>query len=359
VWKARDRKKRRIVALKILTSEALADPELRRRFVREMEIVSSIRNVYVLDVYDWYEGDPPYIAMPLIEGNNLATEIKAGPLSVPRAVSIVEMASTGLQAAHDKKLRHRDVKPSNILLDTGQRAGADHVWLIDWGIAHEIDTEDPNITRVGQMVGTPAYVAPERLLSDQGDKQSDIYSLAVTFYEMLTGRLPYGEHGHPFPIAAHLVGTPRPLPLIVPAALRDVVMKGMARERADRYPTAAEFGQAAYDAINQAPVQISAPPAFTLISPPKPVSPPWQPPALPPVTPPGLPPTRPPRQHRRRTGLAPSLVGGGAGAVTGVFGGASWLAPVMLAVAGAGIAWSAFARGSATPPAKPDDTTHV
>ncbi|WP_436536956.1 serine/threonine-protein kinase [Actinoplanes sp. HUAS TT8] len=254
VWEAVDTRTQRTVALKILTSAALADPDLQGRFVREMRLAAEIENPYVVAVYDFSVGPPPYIAMRLIRGRNLATEIRTAPLSPERAVDIIQQIGTALSAAHDKNLRHRDVKPSNILLDAGHRSGSDHAYLIDWGIAHRLDPQDPNITRVGQLVGTPAYIAPERLLGGNADHRADIYSLAVVLYECLTGRVPYGPTGMSFPLHAHLTDEPKDLPDTVPDALREVVEKGLAKDPDERYSSATEFGEAAYLAVHPAPV---------------------------------------------------------------------------------------------------------
>ncbi|MEV6637193.1 serine/threonine-protein kinase [Actinoplanes sp. NPDC051470] len=162
-------------------------------------------------------------------------------------------STTSASGLRRTSLRHRDVKPSNILLHDGVDDGVDHVYLTDWGIAQRVDTSDPAITRVGQMVGTPPYIAPERLLGTQADHRADIYSLAVVLYQALSGRLPFGAEGQPFPLKAHLFDPPAPLPPTVPRALRDVVMKGLAKEPDDRQQDAASFGRAAYAALNAEP----------------------------------------------------------------------------------------------------------
>ncbi|MDP9792279.1 serine/threonine protein kinase [Catenuloplanes nepalensis] len=245
VWRARDLDRGgRIVALKLLAPDALDDTELRERFLREMEIAADIENPHVVVVYDFSAKLPePYIAMRYIDGRTMADEIAAGTLTPERTVTIVEQIASALAAAHERGLRHRDVKPSNIMLERGYRAGTDHAYLIDWGIAQHIDTSD--LTRVGQMVGTPAYVAPERLVSDRADGRADIYSLAVVLYEALAGRKPFGGR---FSITDHRDREPDPLPDTVPPPLRDVVMKGMAKRPADRYDDARAFGDAVYRA---------------------------------------------------------------------------------------------------------------
>jgi serine/threonine protein kinase len=252
VWEAVDGHTGRTVALKLLTSAALLDPELRERFLREMRLAAEIENPYVIAVYDFAATPQPYIAMRLIRGITLAEEIRTAPLNPARAVDIVQQIASALAAAHAKGLRHRDVKPSNIMLERGHRQGHDHAYLFDWGIAHRIDTADPEITRGGQIVGTPSYIAPERLLGTQSDHRADIYSLAVVLYQALTGKLPFGDTGMPFPLRAHLFDPPRGLPPSIPAELRRVVEKGLAKEPDERYASAAEFGEEAWAALNPA-----------------------------------------------------------------------------------------------------------
>lgn len=250
VWEAVDSHTGRTVALKLLTSAALLDPELRERFLREMRLAAEIENPYVVAVYDFAATPSPYIAMRLIRGITLAEEIRTAPLEPARAVDIVQQIASALASAHAKGLRHRDVKPSNIMLERGHRQGHDHAYLFDWGIAHRIDTADPEITRGGQIVGTPSYIAPERLLGTQSDHRADIYSLAVVLYQALTGKLPFGDTGRPFPLRAHLFDPPRALPPAVPQALRRVVEKGLAKDPDERYASASEFGDEACAALN-------------------------------------------------------------------------------------------------------------
>ncbi len=128
VWRARDLDRGgRVVALKLLAPEALDDAELRERFLRETEIAADIENPHIVVVYDFSAKLPePYIAMRYIDGRTLANEIADGTLTPARTVQIVEQIASALAAAHDKGLRHRDVKPSNIMLERGYRAGTDH-----------------------------------------------------------------------------------------------------------------------------------------------------------------------------------------------------------------------------------------
>src|SRR5215475_6829157 len=223
VWEAvNQRNHNRKVALKLLSPEALSDPERAERFRRECELAARINHQHILPVYDYAVDGRPYIAMQLVEGRtDLASEIKSGPLPPERAVAIVEQVAAALDAAHQKNLRHRDVKPSNVLLVPGARAGSDHVWLFDWGIAQLLDTAGaPAVTRVGCLVGTPAYIAPERLQANvKSDHRADIYSLAVVLYECLTGKPPFDGDGMAV-LTAHLTRDPPSLPPELPKALQ-------------------------------------------------------------------------------------------------------------------------------------------
>src|SRR5262249_55045555 len=154
------------VALKVLPPNALGDSELEHRFRQECKIAAQIEHPHVLPVYDYAVDDSrpyiPYIAMRLISrGTDLASEIKSsGRLSITQTVVIIGQVASALDAAHEKGLRHRDVKPSNILLE--HYAGNDHAWLFDWGIAQPINTGGARpLTRTGHIVGTMEYLAPE------------------------------------------------------------------------------------------------------------------------------------------------------------------------------------------------------
>lgn len=241
----------RQVALKLLASDALSDPEPEERFRRECELAARIDHPNVLPVYDYSVGDRPFIAMRYVEGTDLATVVaEQGALPPERAVAIVEQIAAALDAAHRKQLRHRDVKPSNVLLEPGARSGTDHAWLFDWGIAQPITAQQ--ITRLGQVVGTPHYIAPERLAgAAPADHRADVYSLAVVLYECLAGRRPF-EGDEVAVLAGHLHRPPAPLPASVPGALREVVVRGLAKDPDERYGTAGALAAAARDALESA-----------------------------------------------------------------------------------------------------------
>jgi serine/threonine kinase PknH len=248
VWAATDsRNGRRRIALKFLPHNALLDPDLEKRFQRECCFAASIDHPHILPVYEYEVGDRPYIAMRLVNGRDLRKEIaEHGPLVPERAVAVIEQVAAALTAAHRQGLQHRDVKPSNILLEPGARPGTDHAWLFDWGIAKPIDT-DERLTRTWQVVGTPPYVAPERWAEGSreatSDHRADVYSLAIVLYECLAERPPFEG-----PVSdveyAHRYTDPPPLPsrqpngVRIPHGLRAVAAKGLAKRPGDRYASA-------------------------------------------------------------------------------------------------------------------------
>jgi serine/threonine-protein kinase len=246
----------RQVAVKLLPTTALSDPESEKRFRRECELAAQIDHPNVLPVYDYSVGEHPYIVMRYVDGIDLSTVLKErGALPPARAVAIIEQVAAALDAAHRKHLRHRDVKPSNVMLEPGARQGTDHAWLFDWGIAQPITAQQ--ITRLGQVVGTPHYIAPERLAGERpADHRADVYSLAVVLYECLAGRKPF-EGDDMAVLAGHLHRPPPPLPAAVPDGLARVVAKGLAKEPDQRYQAAGELAfaaRAAVEDVRPAPV---------------------------------------------------------------------------------------------------------
>jgi serine/threonine-protein kinase len=261
VWLALDTRNDREVAIKLLASQALTDPELQERFRRECKLAGQIRHPHILPVWDFSVEGRPYIVMPFIEdGTDLATILNKGPIEPERAVNIVRQVASALDAAHRKGLRHRDVKPSNVMVEPD--GDEEQVLLFDWGIAQPIDTSGaPPVTRLDQLVGTPAYIAPERL----GDKttpdhRADVYSLAVVLFECLAGHKPFDGEDMAI-LTAQVLRDPPPLPGHLPAALGDVVARGLAKNPDHRWQSAGEMGAAARAALVPAPlVPVSHPP---------------------------------------------------------------------------------------------------
>ncbi|MFI6045354.1 serine/threonine-protein kinase [Nocardia sp. NPDC051321] len=246
VWLAHDSIADRVVALKVLSATVAADPKYRQRFTREARLAAQVRGPHLAAIHAFGEFDDMlYLAMEYIEGTDLATVLRLeGPMSPARAVRVVVQVATALDAAHRAGLVHRDVKPANIMVDPGG-----HVQLIDFGTAYRVD--QPAITTSSNVVGTLAYMAPERFASS-GDARSDQYSLACVLYECLTARRPFGNADAAQSMVAHLMTEP-PLAAYVnpavPAALDAVIARGMAKAPEQRCASAGEFASAAYAAI--------------------------------------------------------------------------------------------------------------
>jgi serine/threonine-protein kinase len=226
-----------------------------------------------------------YVDMRLIEGRDLQSVLSEGALHPARAVMVIEQVAAALNAAHRVGLVHRDVKPSNILV-----AEFDFAYLIDFGIARTAG--ETGLTNTGSMIGTWAYMAPERFSTGHTDPRSDTYALACVLHECLTGRQPYPGDSAERQIAAHLM-TPPPRPSStqqgVPPGFDKVIATGMAKEPQQRYATTIELARAARAAIT---TPISRPPPMHRPEPPTPSSLPSQPTInRPPSTPP---PTRSP-----------------------------------------------------------------
>ncbi|WP_433578095.1 protein kinase domain-containing protein [Nocardia brasiliensis] len=270
VWLAYDDAGARWVALKLLPTELAADASYRKRFEREAEVVSKLRDPRIPRIHRFGEIDGRlFIDMEFVEGADLATMIAAGALGPATAVGIVGQVAVALDAAHRAGLVHRDVKPSNIVVHAGGFA-----YLIDFGIAHGIG--QTAVTTTGLAIGTLAYMAPERF-TGKADARSDVYSLSCVLYECLTGARPYGDTDPAQQMHAHLMTDPPRAAArntAVPAALDAVITRGMAKNPADRYPTAGDFAAAASAAIGirrpmlpQPPTKSVRPPSQTKVLP--------------------------------------------------------------------------------------------
>jgi serine/threonine-protein kinase len=256
VWRAHDTVTDRDVAVKVLPTNLSEDEDFQRRFRREAHAAARLDTPHVVPIYDYGEiDDRLFVSMRLIKGRDLDTVLADGPLDPARAVRIVGQVAEALHAAHEIVLIHRDIKPSNILLDD-----RDFAYLIDFGIARVAD--ETRMTKAGNTIGTFAYIAPERLdPHTQEDARADIYSLACVLYEALTGKPPFAGSTTAHLIAAHL-NTPPPQPSTtkpdVPRQVDEVIARGMAKDRDQRYATTIEFANAARDAIT-VPIQRATP----------------------------------------------------------------------------------------------------
>ncbi len=245
VWRAYDTATKRIVAIKLLPPQLAADQTFVARFRREAEAAAQLNNPHIIPIHNYGEIDGRlYVDMRLVEGRDLGEVLARGPLAPERAVRIIGQVATALRAAHKVGLVHRDVKPSNILIDED-----DFAYLIDFGIARGAD--QTGLTGTGAMIGSWHYMAPERLGAREADARSDIYALACVLYECLTGSRPFPGETLESQVAGHLtVPPPRPSATQpeVPAGFDAVIAKGMAKEPEQRYQTITELATAVRDA---------------------------------------------------------------------------------------------------------------
>jgi len=256
VWRATDLVLGRPVAVKMLRDGYTDHPETLARFREEARHAGSLIHPGIAKVYDYGEAEPPhspYLVMELVGGPSLAGLLKSGPLPPDRTMDIVAQAAAGLAAAHNAGLVHRDIKPANLLLTPGGT-----VKITDFGLARAADSAP--LTMTGALVGTPAYLAPERATGASATPATDLYSLGVVAYECLTGRPPFD--GSPLEmVAAH---QRRPLPLLpaaVPAAVAALVTDLTAKDPAGRPASAADVATRAARLAGTPAAPVAAEPA--------------------------------------------------------------------------------------------------
>ena len=248
VYEAEDIRKRRVVALKLISPQFSGNPVFRARMQREADAAGRLTEPHVVPIHDYGEIDGQlYLDMRLIDGTSLQTILtRDGPLAPARAVAIISQIAEALDAAHATGVTHRDVKPENILLTRN-----DFAYLVDFGIARA--AADPGLTQTGLAMGTYNYMAPERFTGNEVTYRADIYSLACVLAECLIGSPPYRGDSVERVIGAHLTQPPpRPSQLRpgkVPVALDQVIARGMAKNPEERYRSAGELARAANDTL--------------------------------------------------------------------------------------------------------------
>jgi serine/threonine protein kinase len=286
VWRAVDTDHGdRVVALKVLAAAVADDADFTRRFRRESALAAGLNAPTIVPIHSYGEIDGRlFIDMALIDGRDLGDIIdRDGPLRPDRAVRIVDQVADALDTAHRAGLVHRDVKPSNILV-TSRGRGREFVYLIDFGIARPT-TASPTYPRTmtGTVVGTPAYMAPERF-DGEGDHRSDVYSLACVLFEALTGEPPFPGPGLWSYLHAHRTSpAPRPSAAVadLPIALDHVIARGLAKRPDHRFTTAGALATAAEAALVGPPPRTPPAPTPPAAAPPAPAPPAPAPPATP------------------------------------------------------------------------------
>jgi tRNA A-37 threonylcarbamoyl transferase component Bud32 len=229
VWRGVDAVLERPVAIKLLRAEYAHQADTLARFRAEARHAGSLSHPGIAQVYDYGDADPPhppYLVLELVDGPSLAGLLDGGPLDCDRVMDVVAQAAAGLHAAHRAGLVHRDIKPGNLLLS---RDGL--VKITDFGIAHAAGSAP--LTRTGTLIGTPAYLAPERVAGASATPASDLYSLGVVAYECLVGVQPFS--GNPVDVAAAHRDRPLPpLPAAIPGEVAALVTELTAKDPAAR-----------------------------------------------------------------------------------------------------------------------------
>ena len=222
VWKGTDVVLGGPVAVKLLRAGSARDPGSLARFRSEARHAASLSHPGIAQVYDYGQAEPPYLVMELVDGPSLAQVLGGGPLDPGRAMDVVAQAAAGLDAAHRAGLVHRDIKPGNLLLGPGGQ-----VKITDFGISRAAGSAA--VTGTGELLGTPAYLAPERLAGQVATPASDLYSLGVLAWECLAGTPPFT--GAPVEVAlAHRNRPLPPLPAAVPADVAALVAELTAQD---------------------------------------------------------------------------------------------------------------------------------
>jgi serine/threonine-protein kinase len=249
VYGALDHKSDKPVAVKLLNMTALRDREAMARFQREARAQEMVTHQNVARLYGGgiTKLGQPYLVVELMRGRSLRTVLKKeGRVDVVRAASYCWQALQGLAACHTLGILHRDLKPANMMLQPSE-GPIERVVLIDFGFASLEGTS--RLTRQGHVVGSLTYLAPERLRGEDGDERSDLYAVAIIFYELLAGVPPFAATDDYALINAHLDEEPRRPTAVepsiqVPTAVEDVILRGLAKRPVHRYRNAIEMAQA-------------------------------------------------------------------------------------------------------------------
>lgn len=307
VYLAHDPRFKRDVAIKVLPRQFTHDPTFRARFEREAQTIAHLEHPAIVPVYDFGEEDgQPYLVMRYLTGGSLADRLKDGPLPLLQSADVLQRIASALDRAHKQGVIHRDLKPGNILFDDENKA-----YLADFGIA-KLALDTATLTGSG-IIGTPAYMSPEQIKGEDIDGRSDIYTLGIILYEMLTGQQPY-EAKTPMGVLYKHVHAP--VPHITdkidtfPLELDSTLSQALAKEPTDRFTTASLLAEAVTTSLQRklppTPAPRKPPPSPTaglvtqldntldepFIPPPLPAPQPPAPPLaknLAPLTPPSLP----------------------------------------------------------------------
>jgi serine/threonine-protein kinase len=275
VFRARDERLGRLVALKILAPEMAEDQEFRRRFVAESRAAAKVEDPHIIPVYEAGEADGVlFIAMRFVAGGDLRRVLERQRALAPgRAVEFISPVASALDAAHRAGLVHRDVKPANILVDVSPDR-PDHVYLSDFGVSKGAVS---SASMTGHFLGTPNYSAPEQIQCLAVDGRADQYALACVAYQLLTGEVPFERDQHMAVLYAHVSEPPPSLVARrpdLPSAADRVLARAMAKAPANRYGCCRDFADALREALGLSPYHSRSPASALDYQPTQPVSPP-------------------------------------------------------------------------------------
>ena len=253
VYLAQDTQLDRPVALKVPHFDAGESPQVLERFFREARTAATLQHANICPLHDVGEIDgTPYLTMAYIEGKSLREFAASRPLTSRQSALLVRKLALALQEAHKRGVIHRDLKPENVMID---RRG--EPIIMDFGLARRTRGQDTRLTQQGSLLGTPAYMPPEQVSGDRNatGPASDIYSLGVILYELLTGRLPF--HGDAMAMLSQVLMDEPPRPSSLRPGLEPeyeaICLKAMAKKIEDRYASMAEFASALTDALRARP----------------------------------------------------------------------------------------------------------
>jgi len=269
VYKAYQASIDRYVAIKVLPSQLAESKEFATRFHQEARIIASLEHPHILPVFDYGESDGvSYFVMRYMDAGTLKEKMIEGrPLPLSDIDRLFTQLAEALSYAHSRGIVHRDLKPANVLIDSHG-----NVFLTDFGIAKLLESASPRLTQTDAIMGTPAYISPEQAQGHPVDQRSDIYSLGIILYEMVTGSVPFTAET-PLAVLFKHISDPLPPPSLVkpdiPPVIEQVLLKALAKDPRDRFATAAEFVAAweralqSRETVQRAPDVRTVPPAGT------------------------------------------------------------------------------------------------